>query len=206
MRARGGFTLIELLVALAISAVLLGVLGSLLAGGRRYSAELEERADTNALLRLTAELLREELRLAGAVPWPVPADLPGVADPEAWLSPALIVSAQGAGHAIGMRGVDQRGTGDPVPRDLTFEVGTDARGEAQLYRKPSGANRQPLVDQVEGLRVAWVVDAAGLRLEPYEADGSRLAALGVEVIVAGSLGEFVVELPARPLVSVRSSP
>jgi len=207
MSRRGGFALVELLVALALGGVLLGVLGSSLMAGRKYSAELEARADTSAALRLTAELLSEELRLAGSVPWPVPVGLPGVgSDPRAWLAPALTLRALGPGHAIGMRAVDHRGSGGPVPRDMTFEVGTDARGDAQLYRRPSGASKQPLVEKVEAMRVAWVVDAAGVRLPPDAADGARLAALGVEVVVAGVTGEFAVELPSRPLLSVGALP
>lgn len=207
MSGRGGFTLVELLVALAVGGILFGLLGPSLAAGRKYSAELEAKADTNTALRLAAELLSEELRLAGSVPWPVPVGLPGVEpDPLAWLAPALTLTARGPGHAIGMRAVDHRGAAGLVPRDLTFEVGTDARGEAQLYRRPSGASKQPLVEQVEALRVAWVIDAAGVRLPPYAADGSRLAALGVEVMVAGVIREFVVELPSRPLVTVGALP
>lgn len=68
----GGFTLVEMLVALALGALLLGLVGALLTGGRRHGAATEAAVDAAATLRLAAELLREELRLTGAAPWPTP--------------------------------------------------------------------------------------------------------------------------------------
>src|SRR5690606_37015352 len=69
-RRAAGFTLLELLVALAI----LAILGAALLGhvrSARAAAQAGETASTDELaLRLAAELLREELRLAGARPWP----------------------------------------------------------------------------------------------------------------------------------------
>ncbi len=202
MRGRGGFTLIEVLVTMAVGAVILGVLGALVTGRRRNASTLEQRADTAAPLRLAAELLQEEVRLAGAVPWPaLGADLE-VTDLEAWLVPALTITELSVGHAVGMRGVDHRLADGAVARDVTFDVGTDARGEAQLYRRPAGSTRQPLVSDIDELVVAWVITAAGERIEPAVADGLNLAALGVEVAIAGERLGFVLELPARPLARV----
>ena len=203
MRGRAGFTLVEVLVTMALGAVIIGVLGALTAGGRRNAATVEQRADTAAALRLAAELLQEEVRLAGAVPWPTPgADLE-VADLAAWLIPAVTITELSVGHAVAMRGVDHRLAEGAVAREVAFDVGTDARGEAQLYRRPAGSTRQPLVSDIEELVVDWVITASGERMEPAAADGLNLAALGVELASAGERLQFVLELPARPVARVR---
>lgn len=206
MRGRAGFTLVEVLVTMALGAVIIGVLGALTTSGRRNAATVEQRADTAAALRLAAELLQEEVRLAGAVPWPTPgADLE-VADLAAWLTPALTITELSVGHAVAMRGVDHRLAEGAVAREVAFDVGTDARGEAQLYRRPAGSTRQPLVSDIEELVVEWVITASGERMEPAAADGLNLAALGVEVASAGERLQFVLELPARPVARVRGRP
>jgi len=205
VRGGRGLTLVELLVALAIAGVVLTLLAGLTAGARQGAGRTERRADTVATLRLSAELLAEELRLAGTVPWPPPAN-PAPEALAAWLEPAVTVALGPAGDAVGLRGIDHRLAGAPLQRDVVFEVVVDGAGEWQLYRRPLGSPRQPLVAGVTGLHVRWVVTAAGARVSPVAADGQRIAALGLEIVVAGESLSVVAELPARPLLAVRSAP
>lgn len=205
MSRRHGLTLVELLVAMAVGAIVVALLANLVAGSRRHATASEARVDAAATLRLGAELLREELRLAGAVPWPPPSDRA----PEAlaaWLAPAVTIAPVATGHALGVRGLDHRVAGAPVERDLLFEVAADGAGDWQLYRKPAGAARQPLVGNLEGLRVDWVVTAEGATVPPGAAAGVRAAALGLELALGADRLSFVVELPARPLVGVGVAP
>lgn len=200
MRAARGFTLVEALTTLALAALLLALVGALLVGGKRHGAATESAVDAAATLRLAGELLREELRLAGAAPWPRPAAVPDVPDVEAWLAVSLRLTA--AGDSIRVRYVDHRLLGGPEARDLTFEAARDGAGEAQLYRRQAGSPRQPLVAGVDRLAVRAVVDAAGRSLPVDLADGLRVAALVVDLVVGASTAEVVVELPAKPLAEV----
>lgn len=200
MRAASGFTLVEVLTTLALAALLLALVGALLVGGKRHGAATESAVDAAAMLRLAGELLREELRLAGAAPWPRPAAVPDVPDVEAWLAVSLRLTA--AGDSIRVRYVDHRLLGGPEARDLAFEAARDGAGEAQLYRRQAGAPRQPLVAGVDRLAVRAVVDAAGRSLPVDLADGLRVAALVVDLVVGASTAEVVVELPAKPLAEV----
>src|SRR5690606_10463745 len=145
----GGLTLIEVVVALTLASLLTLVLASLLSGTRASEAALDRTLDPVQTLDLASELLREEVALAGALPWP-PAtaidDLPDGLDVEGFVSRALEIGSPPGGHRITVRYVDDRLADGPRARVVTFEAGVDARSEPQLYRRPGTAARQPLVE------------------------------------------------------------
>lgn len=199
-RGSSGLSLPELLVALALGVTLLGLVGAALASARRHASAAETHADTVAALLLTAELLQEELRVAGMLPWPATEGERALAS--AWLTPGLTVALAAHGHTIGLRGNDHRLSGPDVARDLSFEAGVDGRGEAQLYRRAAGSVRQPLVAGVESLRVGWVVTSSGTPVDLADAHDQALSALVLETEVRGQRYGFVVELPGRPILRV----
>lgn len=206
MRAGRGFTLLEVLVATVVAGLLLGALGAAIASARRHEASSEAEADSRAASRLAGALLREELRLAGSVPWPLPADAGPYVEEGAWVGPALTLSSGPGGDVLSVQGFDHRDLAAPTARTFTFESGLDGRGEAQLYRRSGGAARQPLVGGVDRLRVLWVVDADGVLRTIESAGGLRVAALGVEVGAGARPAHVVAELPARPRLLVVGAP
>lgn len=194
-RGSVGLTLVEALVALAVASLLLAAVGGVL-GSARAAGDAEERATLPwRALDLAAELLEEEVGLAGHEPY-------GLAAPVA--SPALVVRSSPAGHELDVAFVDDRLSGPAVDRRLTFEAGVDSRGTPQLYRASGAGSRQPLVEGVAELAVEGVVDGAGLLRAPAPGTSFpearavvlRLAAPGGEQRVA------VVLLGARPTVEV----
>lgn len=190
-----GLTLVEVLVALAVAAVLLACVGSVLASARSAGAAEERALEPRLALDLAAELLAEEAGMAGHAPLSAEAGVP---------QPAVVLRRTLGGHALSVAFVDDRLAGPPAARDLRFEAGVDAQGRPQLYRASGSASRQPLVEGVTVLEVESVVDAAGELRAP--AAGSafpsaralvlRLEATGGEERVA------VVALGARPTVAV----
>lgn len=205
-RYRGGhatdqraFTLVELLLALAIGALLLLLLLSFLRTTRHSSSVVTRDADDALALQLAAELLREELRLTGAQPWPA-ATAPGIDDVAAFLSAPLRIEPHGSEHRLLLRYLDHRLSGPPLARDLAFEVDNDSAGESQLYRRAAGAPRQPLVAGVNGLQLVAIVDAEGGWRSwggPVGA-GLKVAALVVELGAGQLARRLVIELPNRP--------
>lgn len=193
------FTLVELLVALAIGALLVAALLGYLRSTRLSAVTLESNADDALALQLAAELLREELRLAGARPWP-PGTVPGVDDPTTWLSAPLRVEPVGAGHRLFLRYLDHRLSGPLLARDLAYEVGVDGAGVSQLYRRTVGSPRQPLVAGVSSMKLVAIVDAGGT----WQAWGSqilagrKLAALLLELSSGQLTRQLVIELPNLP--------
>lgn len=196
---RRAFTLVEILLALAIGALLVTVLVSFLRATRNNSVVVSKEADDALALQLAAELLREELRLTGAHPWPA-ATVPGIDDVATWLSTPLRIVPHGDGHRLLLRYLDHRLSGPPVARDLTFEVGTDSAGESQLYRRAAGATRQPLVAGVNSLQLVGIVDSEGVWRSWGGAVGAvpRVAALVVELAAGQLVRRLVIELPNRP--------
>lgn len=206
MRRRGGrpldqraFTLLELLVALAIGALLLAALLAFMRSTRHSATTLVSSADDALALQLAAELLREELHLAGARPWPHGA-VPGVDDPDAWLSAPLRIEPLGTGHRFALRYLDHRLNGPPLARDLAFEVGIDGSGDSQLYRRAAGAARQPLVAGVSLLKLVATVDAGGSwrAWDVPGGMGQKVAALVLELSAGQLTRRLVIELPNRP--------
>lgn len=201
-----GLTLVELLVALGIVGVVTVAFASLVVGARRTASSTALRSDAHQTLDLADGLLAEELRLAGSVPWPRPELVDGVEDVDGFLEVALWLEtdADGPEVAVRLRFVDPRGAGTPVARDVTFEVGVDARGAWQLYRRPAGASRQPLVEHVRSLRLAGIV-VDGV-LHPVPAAGTyRPSALLLDVGIEAASRRIVVPLPSRPTTSVTTA-
>ncbi|HEX7040176.1 MAG TPA: prepilin-type N-terminal cleavage/methylation domain-containing protein [Trueperaceae bacterium] len=194
--ASPGLSLVEVLIALAVASLLLaavtGVLGSAKAAG-----DAEERAaEPRRALDLAAELLAEDVGLAGHAPF-------GLAGGAA--SPGLVVRSAPAGHAVSVAFVDDRLSGPAAARLLTFEAGADARGVPQLYRASGVGSRQPLVEGVAGLAVEAVVDGAGALRAPAPGETIPDARAVVLRLTAADAEErvAVVLLGARPTVEVR---
>lgn len=194
-RARAGFTLVELLVTLAVASLLLAIVSGVM-GSARAAAAAEDRAvEPWRALDLAAELLAEELGLAGFEP------LGTERVPE----PAVTIRPAAGGHAITVSVVDDRVAGTPVRRQVRFEAGEDARGLPQLYRAAGVASRQPLVEGVLGLAVEAVVGADGA-LQPPELGATYVDARGLVLRLTAAEGRerpVVVLLGSAPDVEVR---
>ncbi len=189
-----GLTMVEVLVVLAVASLLLaamsGVLGSAFAADRAEERALEPwRA-----LDLAAELLAEDVGLAGNAPSAL-VPTPGA---------ALAVRVVPGGHRLTVRFVDDRLAGPAVARELSFEAGVDGRGHAQLYRASGASSRQPVVEGVGGLVVEWLVDGLGASLGPSAGaflPGARAVVLRLSA-PGGEERAVVIPLPARPDLEV----
>src|SRR5690606_12526868 len=140
-------------------------------------------------LRLAVELLREELRLAGAAPWPPPAAVVGTDAPAAFLQQPLRLAPTAHGSSVRVRYLDHRLAGAPVARDHTYEAGVD------------GSARQPLLAGVTRFAVVGGVSAGGAWLSAEQLPGRRVRALELVVEVGLDARRFLVELPAWPQVT-----
>lgn len=203
-----GFTLVEALVALAVAAVVGVIAVAALRGERGQAAVLADVLARRTAVDLAAELLSEEIGFAGSSPLSALVWQPGGHEPGSWSSEThLVVGLAGAGvegeDTLGVSLFDERLAGPPLLRRLTFEAAADAGGTWQLYRRPDGASRQPLVEGVSGLSVIGVVgafDADGwwgagslLGLEPRPVSGI------VVVVRAGDVARpLLIDLPNRP--------
>lgn len=194
-----GLTLIEVMIALAVASLLLLVLASYVRAARQAQQANELGHDARLTLNLAVELLREELRLAGTGPWPLPAAPELGAPPGTLLTPALQLLPAPAGNALRVRYLDDRLAGPVVARDHTFEAAVDSQGQPQLYRRSGGGSRQPLVAGLEGMAVVGGIDAAGAQVGAGEVVGRRLRALWLELAAQGERRRVLVELPAVPL-------
>lgn len=205
---RGGFTLVEALVALAVAALVGVIAAAALRGERGQAAMLTDVLARRTAVDLAAELLSEEIGLAGSSPLSALVWQPGGHEPGPWSSEThLAVGLAGSGaegeDTLGLSFFDERVAGPPLLRRLTFESAADGSGTWQLYRRPDGASRQPLVEGVSGLSVIGLVGA-------LEADGwwSAGSLLGLEprpvsgivvVIHAGDVARpLLIDLPNRP--------
>ncbi len=191
-------TLIELLMALAVAGVVLAPLLGYVRAARTAATAGETRSEVELTLQLAVELLREELRLSGALPWPPPPQVEGADDPEAFVAEALRVGAGAFGSSVRVRFVDHRLAGAPLAREHTYEARVDGNGEPQLYRRAGTSARQPLVAGVTWFEVVGAVDLAGSLLGPHELTGRRLTALQLEVRVDDATRRFLAELPSAP--------
>ena len=212
MRRPRGVTLLELLIAMAMAALVLALLGGMLASARSADGALSQHAEPRAALALAAELLREEIGLAGYEPYDEPTLAGTAPDPPA--APAVPAAAAlpvgGAAsddQTIRVAFIDPRLAGGPVTRDLSFSTDIDSRGEAQLYRRSGTSSRQPLVSGISALRVASYVDALGV--QPLQAGAAGVEQLsGVRALVVeltaptGESRRLLVELPSRPSLRV----
>lgn len=191
-----GLTLVEVLVTLAVSAVVLGLVGSLLGSARAASTAQMMATQPDRALDLAAELLVEEIGLAGFRPWRLAA-----AESEA----AVVITSAGSGNAVQINFVDDRLAGPALDRSLTFEVREDGDGVPQLYRRSGAASRQPLVAGVTALVVESLVTSSGTLVEAV----SGSAYTGVRGLVLRLEGEdgasrvAVVPTASLPTVEVR---
>src|SRR5690606_11725584 len=149
-----GVTLIELLVAMAIGSMLLIAVAGLLSSARAGEGALSRSVEPSQALQLAAELLREELGMAGFIPFP-PGSTPTL--PTGTARVRVKDNGGGAGHSLGIGFIDDRLASGPVLRDLSFSTGVDGRGDAQLYRRAASGTRQPLVEGIASLRLAAFV-------------------------------------------------
>lgn len=191
-----GLTLLEVLVTLAVSAVVLGLVGSLLGSARAASTAQMMAVQPDRALDLAAELLTEEVGLAGFRPWRLaPAES----------GPAVVITRAGAGDAVQISFVDDRLAGPALERTLTFDVREDGDGVPQLYRRSGGASRQPLVAGVTAFVVESVVTTAGTLAEPV-AGSVYTNVRGLVLRLEGEDGATrvaVVPTGSRPTVEVR---
>lgn len=166
---RRGWTLVELLVALALTAVLGTLLLGAARGTVRLGAAVEESSDRDGARRVAAALLRHALESAG----------------RGGLEPALRFEADGAGERGDVLHVAYRREAwhvEPVTVRAAYFAATDGAGRPNLYRRPEGAVRQPLVLGVEALRVVGGVAPDGRTLTRADlVDGVRLEALRVRL-------------------------
>lgn len=201
---RAGLTLIEILVALMIAGLLVLLLGQMLRGTRASAAAVDRALDPLQVLDLAAELLTEEIGLAGHLGWPEPAvvaDLPPGSTPTSFIRPGLDLVLNVASDAVTVRYIDDRLVAGPLARVVTFEAGRDSAGEPQLFRRAGASSRQPLVAGVESLRVVALV-SSGSELAPTEAPAEPLRAIVLRLAASGSYRDVVIELLSRPVLGV----
>lgn len=104
-----GFTLIEALVALAVTAVCLGAIGTLMATNIRASRQIDERVALVSILRKVELALPErkdllDANLAGemaghqwaltSAPFPDPSPPPSVKPPPSWMPQAVVLKVR----------------------------------------------------------------------------------------------------------------
>ena len=203
-RHTAGVTLVELLVALAIAALVMLVAGALLSTARAGERVLNDGVDPQRALELAAELLREELSLAGFVPWQPTGDgepAPHGADVE-----RIVVSGAGTpSQEVALAFVDDRLASGPLLRRFGYSADRDGRGLPQLYRRSGDSSRQPVVQGVAQLQVTGYADANGLHpiAGPVDAEVEAAWALTLELSAAtGETRALLVELPSRPSLVV----
>lgn len=205
-RPRGGITgltLAEVLVALLVSAIIGTLCAGALRSERGQSAAVSEALDARTAIDLAAELLAEEVGLAGSRPYTIDRVDLASSEAEAWLlAPQIVVhAAEGEGHRVSVTFIDERTAGPPALKTLTFEVAQDAGGAWQLYRRSGSASRQPLVAGVTDLDVVALIDGAGWSdaTASIGAAPRPLAAVAIELRSGDARRPLLVELPNRPL-------
>lgn len=167
--ARRGFTLLEVLIAAGLSALL----GVLLLGATRGGAAVREgvtaRADASGRAATARALVRLEVEVAGrgqeqgGLRW--------------------IRGGAGAyGDLLRLRYLRDAWRNEPKEEHLELFAARDGAGRPNLYRRPVGAVRQPLVLGVDGMRVTGAVTADGRTLHRAQLyDGVRVHALQLEL-------------------------
>lgn len=203
---RVGVTLVELLVAVAIAGLLLLALAGYMRASRNAQLAGEVGHEATLSLRLAADLLREQLLLAGSAPWPLPAaedvqQLGAGHTPAQFLASGLQVTPVPGGHALGLVYLDDSLAGQPVARQYSFEAGVDGQGQPQLYRRSFASSRQPWVAGIERMVVAGFVAADGGSLGWQQAHGGRVRAVWLELHAQGQQLNVLLELPHRPGVA-----
>ncbi|HEX7001730.1 MAG TPA: prepilin-type N-terminal cleavage/methylation domain-containing protein [Trueperaceae bacterium] len=191
-----GLTVVEVLVALAIAAIVLGITASLLSSARAATAAQASDTEPARVLDLAAEILAEEIGLAGFEPWQLTS---GPAEP------AIVVSHTLTGQVLTVSFVDDRLAGPALDRVLTFEASEDSSGRPQLYRRSGTSSRQPVVAGITRLAVQALVSATGV-LVPNPPPGSYPGVRGLVLGLreeAGTERLVVIRTPSSPQVEVR---
>lgn len=152
-----GTTLLEMLLACTLLGMLLLAATSAHVKALDASAVNEEVALRGQVTELAGELLEYHLGLAGHRGLKESLDLQG---------PALSLSrsARGGSDALAVRYVEERWYSRPELRVLRFDVRRDSAGRWNLYLQEAGANRQPAVQEVRGLRVERFITVEGASL------------------------------------------
>jgi prepilin-type N-terminal cleavage/methylation domain-containing protein len=146
-----GFTLVELLVALLVCALLATAVAQFSRSMLRGVRVLEVASEAQEAARLGAQLIAGELRDAGF-------------SPEARLSNGIRRAADDAVALV--RDLNGDGDSDDASEAVAFLYAADTRS---LMRGLGNAPPQPLLNDVP---------SGGLRFTYFDADGTRLAALG----------------------------
>lgn len=166
---RSGVTLPELLVALALTALL----GTLLLGLTRSTLQVGASVDAgvaeDGARRVAAALLRRTVEAAG----------------RGGLEPALrleLGAAGSRGDVVRAAYLREAWRAEPAEVRVALFADRDSAGRANLYRRPEGSVKQPLVLGVRGMRVVGGVTPDGRRVERADlADGMRLHALRLQL-------------------------
>ena len=173
-----------------LSAVLLAA-GSAQVRALEANAASREADHRAQVAELAAEVLGYHLGLAGHR---------GLADLVELGGPGLTLARSGAGpHALAVRYLEERWSGEPVLRALRLEVGKDGRGEWNLYLREEGAVRQPAVQGVSGLRVTGLVLPDGRLLAGDAPLPATVAALELLVEFAWGGRRALTVTFSRPL-------
>ncbi len=201
-----GLTLVEVLVALMVAVIIGALSAGALRGERGRAAAVSRALSERTAVDLAAELLAEEVALAGSRRFTFDAEALAEVEAEPWLlAPQLVVRAvDGGGDQVSVTFVDDRNVGPPTLKTLTFEAAQDAGGDWQLYRRTGSASRQPLVAGVSGLDVVALIDAGGWSQAASRigATPAPVAAVAIELRAGDTLRPLLVELPSRPLSAV----
>lgn len=164
-----GFTLVELMVALAVAALLVGLLGSTLAGGASVAGNVGRASEAAQLRILAAGLLRAEVELAGR------------GSATSGLALELDPAGEG-GDRIVVRYLADAYRAEPLLVEATFFAAVDGRGRASLYRQPDDGVRQPWLLGVTGVHVRGGRGPDGTTLTRSQLTaGTDVAALEIEV-------------------------
>lgn len=203
VRGRRGLALVELLLALAIAAVVLGIVARALHHGRRAARAVAEVSEARATAALALDQVGQLVSRAGTAPWPRP---PRIGPP----GPGLVLRVDGGastGDTLTVRYAELDGAGVPRERWVHLDARRDGRGTPTLYRTPEGSVRQPWVAGVERLALRGWVDVHGAHDRAAAASGAlEPVALVLEVVVDGTTTLATVPLPGRPVTRVEVAP
>lgn len=171
MRARRsptGFSLPELLVSLAVLALALAAVFTVLRAGVLAYRWGIARVEAQQSARIAVERMARELREAGYDP--TGADVP----PIVVAAPSLVTF---------QRDLNGNGAVDPTSERVTFLV---RRGES-ILRRDAGAGAQPIIEGVRRLSLLYFDRTGGLTDDP-----SRVAAVRIRVEVGTGGGPVAV--------------
>lgn len=173
-RSETGFTLIELLVGLAILAVVVATLTTILLSSTHQSSQTARRADVQGGCRQALSLISTEIRQAGADPSIPPAGIVG------------IVSADSV--SVRLRS-DLSGDGVIQTTEPSEDVTYTYDAGAGVLRRDPGSGAAAILSNVTALRFTYY-DAANTQITPMPlsaTDAARVAS--IEVALTASEGD-----------------